>query len=60
MYVYVYVCMTSKLDKGHNIASITLNCQRCKYNWNYTGKAEWVTSCPRCKTSVMVNQNNEN
>jgi len=29
-------------------------CQRCNYEWNYTGKSRWYTSCPRCKTSVKA------
>jgi hypothetical protein len=31
-----------------------LKCQRCKHEWNYRGKNLWVTSCPRCHTSVSV------
>lgn len=36
----------------------TLTCPRktCGYTWNFTGKAKTVCSCPKCKTSVMVNQ----
>ena len=29
-------------------------CQRCGHVWDYTGEAEWYTSCPNCKTSVNV------
>ncbi|HMA05851.1 MAG TPA: hypothetical protein VKO45_07990 [Methanomicrobiales archaeon] len=31
-----------------------LQCQRCGYQWDYKGNADWYTSCPRCKTSVKV------
>lgn len=31
-----------------------LICQRCDHQWNYKGKSDYVTSCPICKTSVMV------
>ena len=31
-----------------------LRCGRCGYWWEYGGKSEWYTSCPRCKTSVRV------
>jgi len=35
---------------------IRLKCPReeCGYEWDYDGKSEWYTSCPRCKTSVSV------
>lgn len=33
-----------------------LICQRCGNVWNYKGKSEFVTSCSRCKTSVMINK----
>lgn len=32
----------------------TQQCQRCKHIWDYNGKAKYVTSCPSCKTSVML------
>ena len=31
-----------------------LKCQRCKYEWDYQGKSDWYTSCPRCRTSIKV------
>jgi predicted nucleotidyltransferase len=31
-----------------------LRCGRCGYGWEYKGKSEWYTSCPRCRTSVKV------
>jgi len=36
---------------------IELKCQRCEHVWKYTGDAEYWTSCPYCKTSVSVRQN---
>ena len=38
---------------------VNLICQRCSYNWSYRGKNQYVTSCPKCKTSVMINNNNK-
>ncbi|MEK6883398.1 MAG: hypothetical protein AABY22_27470 [Nanoarchaeota archaeon] len=37
-----------------------LNCpnKKCNYSWDYNGDAPYYTSCPRCKSSVRVNQNN--
>lgn len=32
-----------------------LKCKKCGYEWNYTGKAPFYTSCPRCKTNVKTN-----
>lgn len=32
----------------------TQQCKRCDYVWDYNGKAEYVGSCPRCHTSVML------
>jgi predicted ATP-dependent serine protease len=36
---------------------IMLKCQRCLYIWEYGGMSRWVTSCPRCRTSVSINKN---
>ena len=35
---------------------VELTCPRdsCKHVWCYKGKAKTVTSCPICKTSVMI------
>ncbi len=49
----MYVCMTSKRETA-TISHQELTCKRCKHTWPYTGKSEWYTSCPRCKTSVRV------
>jgi len=32
-----------------------LECDKCGYEWEYTGEMHWAT-CPRCKSSVKVNQ----
>lgn len=32
-----------------------LQCKRCYHYWIYTGNNPYVTSCPKCKTSVLVN-----
>jgi hypothetical protein len=33
---------------------IPIGCHRCRHIWNYTGKNEYVASCPSCKTAVMI------
>ena len=30
----------------------------CKHAWNYTGDADFYTSCPICHTTVSVRQKN--
>ena len=47
------MCHTSR-HKNTSISGKQLTCQGCKHTWPYTGKSEWYTSCPRCKTSVRV------
>lgn len=41
-----------------NVKIIMLKCPRvtCRHKWDYTGKNNWVASCPRCKTTVSVKQ----
>lgn len=29
-------------------------CNNCKYEWNYKGKAEYYTSCPKCRWNVKI------
>jgi len=31
---------------------IKLKCQRCDWNWNYSGTNEWMATCPHCGTKV--------
>src|SRR5487761_635212 len=38
----------------HRTALLVLYCKRCAYFWDYKGKSQWYTSCPRCKTTVRV------
>ena len=33
---------------------IRLKCKRCKYEWDYKGKALFYCSCPRCLTKVRT------
>ena len=35
-------------------SAIPLKCQRCSKVWNYTGKNEWVATCPHCRTFVRI------
>jgi predicted nucleic-acid-binding Zn-ribbon protein len=32
-----------------------LTCNRCKYSWYYGGASKWITTCPKCKTTVTIN-----
>ena len=50
----MYVCMTSKLEKSHKVASIMLTCNSCNHKWPYKGKADYYTSCPKCHANVRV------
>jgi len=34
-----------------------MNCQKCGYSWEYTGKQRDWASCPNCKTSVRIDSN---
>lgn len=45
-------------EKGGKIEMVKLKCPRpkCGYEWEYNGNAGWYTSCPKCRTSVRVNQ----
>jgi len=31
-----------------------LKCKKCGYEWEYKGKSEYYTSCPRCRANVRV------
>ena len=33
---------------------IPLKCQRCRHNWYYKGKNEYVATCPHCRTYVTI------
>lgn len=30
--------------------------KKCKYRWQYKGKSPFYATCPRCKSSVKINQ----
>lgn len=34
--------------------AVNLKCQRCGYEWTYTGLSDWYASCPMCRTSVSI------
>ena len=31
-----------------------LKCNKCGYEWNYKGEADFYTSCPKCRSLVKV------
>lgn len=31
-----------------------LRCQRCKHEWNYSGKKEYYATCPNCLVHVSI------
>lgn len=33
---------------------LTLTCQRCEHEWDYTGQSQYYATCPCCKSSVKV------
>ena len=37
---------------------VKLKCPResCGYVWEYNGKSKFITSCPRCRTSVTISK----
>jgi hypothetical protein len=37
---------------------IPMVCGRCSYAWNYTGKNEYVATCPLCRTKLSIKKNN--
>lgn len=36
-----------------------VECHRCGYGWDYTGNSEYYASCPKCKTSVPLVEDDE-
>jgi len=36
---------------------LKLNCQRCGYGWNYSGKSKYYATCPKCLIHVSIPQN---
>ena len=46
--------MSKKMSKREN--PIELKCKRCGRKWEYTGDKEYYASCPDCKTSVKIPQ----
>lgn len=33
---------------------VPLSCNHCDYLWNYKGKSQYYTICPRCRYNVNV------
>lgn len=33
---------------------ILLKCHRCKHEWGYSGKNEFIVTCPHCNTKVTM------
>ncbi len=33
-----------------------LTCSNCGYEWDYQGESDYYATCPRCKTSVKVEE----
>ncbi len=47
------------IDSGFKLAGaivefIELQCHRCEYKWNYSGKNKFKATCPHCATSIAV------
>lgn len=39
---------------------LTLTCQRCEHEWDYTGESQYYATCPCCKSSVKVDEDSRN
>jgi hypothetical protein len=37
---------------------IPMACSRCSHAWNYTGKNQYVATCPLCRTKLSIKKNN--
>lgn len=48
---------------GHRLIQAHMSqhveCHRCGYGWDYTGNSEYYASCPKCKTSVPLVEDEE-
>jgi len=38
----------------HTTFFMELNCQRCNYTWDYQGESDYYATCPNCKSSVKI------
>jgi hypothetical protein len=45
---------TKTVTQEEKMIPIPIQCGRCDHTWNYRGKNEYVTSCPHCRTTVMI------
>ena len=34
--------------------AVRIRCQRCQYEWPYSGKNNFVARCPHCRTTVTI------
>lgn len=56
LYIHIFVNMSKIIiqKKGK-----FLKCKRCNHFWKYLGNSNFVTSCPRCRTSVTISNKNK-
>ena len=38
--------------------AIPMACSRCSHVWNYTGRNQYVATCPLCRTKLSIKKNN--
>lgn len=38
---------------------VKLKCKRCKKEWEYNGDRDYYATCPDCKTSVKINEEDQ-
>jgi DNA-directed RNA polymerase subunit RPC12/RpoP len=31
-----------------------ITCNRCNHKWLYGGKSDFICSCPKCRTSIVL------
>ena len=48
--------LIQKQKSSIEVKGVKLSCQRCHYNWAYTGNNPYVCACPHCRTSVTVHK----
>jgi hypothetical protein len=54
--ILVSNCMYERIKV--EMYAIPMACSRCSYAWNYTGKNEYVATCPLCRTKLSIKKNN--
>lgn len=54
--ILVSNCMYERIKV--EMYAIPMACSRCSHAWNYTGKNQYVATCPLCRTKLSIKKNN--